>query len=280
MAGAIADLRTQYAVLSETKRAAEAASIAKSAFLANMGHEIRTPLNGVLGMAQVMELGVLAPEQREHLQVIKQSGQSLLTLLSDLLDLAKIDAGNLQLTSHPFDMAQVAKAVAADVAPPAQVKALSFILDVDSDVEGEWLGDRARIGQVIRNLVLNAVKFTDQGAVRLSVATDKGGAGGLSIEVADTGIGIAADRLPELLQRFVQADATPTRRHGGSGLGLAICRELVQMMGGSIDISSEAGVGTTVRLRIPLRRASADAAGHAAPPVDAGRGFVPLRRPR
>jgi len=235
----------------EARKAAEEANRAKSDFLAVMSHEIRTPLNGVLGMAQAMDMDPLAPLQRERLRVIRESGGALMGLLDDLLDISRIDAGRLSLETQDFDLRAVAEAAHAAFAAEARGKSLEFTLDIDPAVHGLWRGDAARVRQVLSNLISNAVKFTREGEV--SVRLDRN-ATGVRVQVADTGIGIAADRVARLFEKFVQADASATREYGGTGLGLAICHELCHAMGGAITVSSAPGQGSTFAVDLPLRQ--------------------------
>ncbi|HEY3800614.1 MAG TPA: ATP-binding protein [Caulobacteraceae bacterium] len=233
------------------KESAEAASLAKSTFLATMSHEIRTPLNGVLGMAQAMAADELTETQRERLGVVQQSGQALLAILSDLLDLSKIEAGKLELEQRRFDVAELAGGAHAAFDAIARDKELSFVLEVDPKAAGVYLGDPTRVRQVLHNLISNALKFTEHGEVRVSVI---GGHKNLALRVGDTGIGIPAGRLASLFQRFEQVDASTTRRFGGSGLGLAICSELAQLMGGEASAESVEGQGSVFTVRLPLPR--------------------------
>ena len=226
---------------------------AMSAFLATMSHEIRTPLNGVLGMAQAMGYGPLAPSQRERLEIIQASGEALLTLLNDLLDLSRIQAGKLELEDGVVDVRDLANGVLAFKAL-VEDKDVLFQLNLDPSAEGVWSADPGRVRQIVHNLVSNAVKFTDSGSVQVGIRHD---GQNLILRVKDTGIGIPADRLTHIFDRFVQADASVTRRYGGSGLGLAICRDLVVLMKGSIGVESTQNVGTTVTVSLPLVRASA-----------------------
>ena len=231
---------------------ANAANAAKSAFLATMSHEIRTPLNGVLGMAQAMARDELSDRQRERLTVVRQAGETLLALLNDLLDLSRIEAGRLELEDGLIDIESLMTGVQATFTTLASEKDVSFQLAVSPKALGLWRGDPTRVRQVVYNLVSNAVKFTARGEVRVAVRRE---AGALVFEVADTGPGIAEERLGSLFHKFVQEDASTTRRYGGSGLGLAICRELATLMGGEVGVVSSVGEGSTFTVRLPLSRA-------------------------
>jgi PAS domain S-box-containing protein len=236
---------------------AEAANKAKSAFLATMSHEIRTPLNGVLGMAQAMAAGELSPTQRERLDVVRQSGESLLAILNDVLDLSKIEAGKLELEETEFDIEHLARGAYAAFTAIAAAKDLTFDLTVEPVARGVWRGDSTRVRQLLYNLVSNAIKFTEVGEVEVRVSrASKADGAGLLLCVRDTGIGIAAEPLSRLFAKFEQGDATTTRRYGGTGLGLAICRELAQLMGGEIIAESEPDRGSTFTAVLPLRRLS------------------------
>ena len=237
--------------LLKAKEEAEAANLAKSAFLATMSHEIRTPLNGVLGMAQAMSQAELSDRQRQRLDVIRQSGEALLAILNDVLDLSKIEAGKLELEEAAFDVSEVVAAAHATFAATAQAKGVGFGLEVSRAAKGVYLGDAVRVRQILCNLVSNALKFTDRGGVKVRVGRR---AGRLTLSVSDTGIGIAPDKLALLFRKFEQADASMTRRFGGTGLGLAICRELTELMGGSITAASQLGKGATFLVELPLAR--------------------------
>ena len=234
-------------------QAAEEANAAKSSFLAIMSHEIRTPLNGVLGMAQAMAADELAPVQRERLDVVRQSGEALLAILNDVLDLSKIEAGRFELENIVFDLSDLAKGAHSAFTALANKKGISFALTIDPDAQGAYVGDPTRVRQILYNLISNALKFTDHGEVRVSVRRD---VGMLAIIVSDTGLGIAPDRLSTLFEKFVQADASTTRKFGGTGLGLAICRELASLMGGSIRAESTLGHGARFIVGLPLERAA------------------------
>ena len=254
------DLRTTMGELTHARDAAEAANVQKSQFLANMSHEIRTPLNGVLAMAQIMALGDLAGEQRERLNVIRKSGEALLEILNDILDVSKIEAGKLDLDSTEFDLDAVIHGARDGFMAVAEKKKLALELDFQSGSEGMRLGDPPRLRQIVSNLVSNALKFTSEGAVRVTVAgVGEAGADGVRISVSDTGIGMPAKKIPMLFQKFTQLDASTTRQFGGTGLGLSICYELTRLMGGRIWAESVEGVGSTFHVELPLQRASAPA---------------------
>jgi signal transduction histidine kinase/ActR/RegA family two-component response regulator len=250
--------------LIQARDEAEAANRAKSQFLATMSHEIRTPLNGVLGMAQAMAGDALDPVQRSRLATIRQSGETLLSVLNDVLDLSKIEAGKLELEMVDFDAAQLARDVVGAFTGVAAGKSLALGLDIEEAARGRYRGDLGRLRQILSNLVSNALKFTDAGEVRLSLGRR---AEALEFTVSDTGIGIPAGRLPDLFQNFEQVDASTTRRFGGTGLGLAICRQLAALMGGEVEVASREGAGSQFRLIVRLERIG-DAAAPVAPSDD------------
>lgn len=232
-------------------RTAKAASDSKGEFLANLSHEIRTPLNGVLGMAQAMEAGELPQDQRQRLDVINRSGRALLTLLNDVLDLAKVEAGKLEIELREVDVAEVSRDLARTFDVSSRQKGVPVEIEVDGDVEGPWLGDPTRIRQILTNLISNAVKFTSDGQVTISLRRE---AEGVSFLVADSGIGIPADRLAQVFDKYAQASSSTSRQFGGTGLGLAICRDLAVLMNGEITVESRLGGGSVFRLWLPLQR--------------------------
>ncbi|RAK59017.1 hybrid sensor histidine kinase/response regulator [Phenylobacterium hankyongense] len=245
------------AALERERRAAEAANAAKSAFLATMSHEIRTPLNGVIGMAQAMERDELPRRQRDRLAVIRQGGETLLCLLNDLLDLSRIEAGRLELEGGLVDAGEIALSAQAAFTSLAGNKDIYLVTEVAPEARGLWLGDPTRVRQIVYNLVSNAVKFTASGSVQIRVTHD---GARLRMAVTDTGPGIPAERAGALFDKFVQVDASTTRRYGGSGLGLAICRELAALMGGEVTLTSVLNHGSTFTLSLPLARAPAGTA--------------------
>ncbi len=244
--------RRRHRDLWRAMREARQASDAKSAFLATISHEIRTPLNGVLGMVQAMEGESLAPIQQERLAIIRESGSALLEILSDALDISKIESGKLILEYVDFDLEALIRSARAAFTGLAESKGLVLEARVAPAAGGLWRGDPMRTRQVVHNLISNAIKFTENGSVTLNVATTETG---VIIAVADTGVGIDPDKIPGLFEKFVQADSSTTRQYGGAGLGLAICRELCAAMGGSITACSELGAGSTFTVDLPLIRA-------------------------
>jgi signal transduction histidine kinase/ActR/RegA family two-component response regulator len=229
---------------------AEAANSAKSQFLATISHEIRTPLNGVLGMAQIMALSELDPVQKGRLNIIRSSGEILLSILNDVLDLSKIEAGKLIVETIDFDLGDVLRATTHAYTPLAAEKGLLFSQDLDS-IDGVYRGDPTRVRQILTNLISNALKFTEAGEIQVSAHVS---GETLRLSVKDTGIGIAPEKLSTLFGKFTQADETTTRRFGGTGLGLSICRDLAELMGGRIDAESQEGQGSTFTASIPMIR--------------------------
>ena len=255
-------VKERTAALEAATARAEAASRAKSQFLANMSHEIRTPMNGVIGMAELLSATPLDASQREVTETIRSSGQILLAIINDILDLSTIESGQLALDKAPFELASVLSQAINVVSPEAAAKSLRLAVHADPALPSHLLGDRLRLGQVLVNLLSNAVKFTDQGEVTLStrfVPATADAPAALRIEVRDTGIGIEADRLSQLFQPFEQGDASMSRRFGGTGLGLAISKRLVELMDGRLWGESRVGAGSTFGLELPLRAAAVPA---------------------
>lgn len=239
--------------LSAARVAAERASEAKSMFLANMSHEIRTPMNGVLGMAELLASTRLDSRQRIFAETIHKSGGALLTIINDILDFSKIEAGKLELETSSFDLRASVEDVAALVASRVQEKNIEIIVRFQPNLPNMLIGDGGRIRQVVTNLVGNAIKFTEQGHVLVNVSgTAEDEEASIRVEVTDTGIGIADEKLKHIFDAFQQADTTTTRKFGGTGLGLSISSRLIEAMGGKIGVSSELGIGSTFWFEITL----------------------------
>ena len=242
--------------LVEAKAAAEDASRAKTDFLANMSHEIRTPLNGVIGIVDSLRRTEMTPEQREMVELIQGAGVTLERLVSDILDVSKIEAGRLDLEARQFDLDEALEGIIDLAHSRAAEKGLTFEARQGVGARGVFMGDSTRIGQIATNLLSNAVKFTATGGVTVEwdVAGEEEGEGVLTFVVSDTGVGFDAHAGARLFQRFNQADSSITRRFGGTGLGLSICRSLAEMMGGSIEARSTPGQGSVFTVTLPLPR--------------------------
>lgn len=251
----ITELKQQAEALRIALVRAEAASKAKSDFLSNMSHEIRTPLNGVVGLAGVLANGSLDPKQRSLVETIVASANTLEELLTDLLMYSRLDAGALALDNRPFRLRDVVEETVAHYRPETEAKGLALTVDIQSGDDEERLGDPGRIRQVLSNFLSNAVKFTASGGVAVTLRTEGVAETARQVlEVSDTGIGFDPAETERLFRRFEQADASITRSFGGTGLGLAICRQLVELMGGTIHAEGRPGLGArfSVALALPL----------------------------
>ncbi|MBP7338568.1 response regulator [Niveispirillum sp.] len=237
---------------------AERANQAKSEFLANMSHEVRTPMNGIIGMTGLLLDTPLSQEQRGFAETIRESADALLFVINDILDVSKLEAGKLELDQIDFDLEEIMDGVVALLAPRARQKSVALIADIQPEAARAYRGDPARLRQILLNLVGNAVKFTEEGRISIGVRTVEDGRATvpdmvrLCFTVTDTGIGMAPEQIGRLFQKFTQADNSITRRFGGTGLGLAICRQLVDLMGGAIQVESRVGEGSCFRFDIAL----------------------------
>ncbi|WP_236632283.1 ATP-binding protein [Caulobacter sp. BP25] len=252
MLDAAQQLRANSKALEEAQSAALEASEAKSAFLAMMSHELRTPMNGVLGLTHALRGARLEPRHARYLEMIEKSGQGLMTILNDILDLSKIEAGKLELDISPFDLRDLVDQTGVMWSETAREKGLELRLEIDPATPAWVIGDVARVRQILLNLISNALKFTDEGAVTVRVAP----AGeGVALTVSDTGVGMTQEQRARLFSPFVQGDRSIARRFGGTGLGLTICRHLAELMGGEVTVQSAPGEGSTFTVSLPLAMA-------------------------
>ncbi len=240
----------------ELARKAEQASEAKSDFLAKMSHELRTPLNGIIGMAEIALSTDLDERQRQMVQIVDRESNALLRIINDILDFSKVEAGKMEIENHPFDLRTLLDEVADTMGPQAQRKGLAFVTQLPKDIPTNLAGDAMRIKQVLLNLAGNALKFTDQGQITISISLENKTDDQVHLELSvnDTGIGIPQEKQAAIFEGFTQADESTTRKYGGTGLGITISQQLVELMGGQLSLESRERVGTTFRFTLALDR--------------------------
>ena len=268
----IEERRATEAALVIAKEQAESANIAKGQFVANMSHEIRTPMNGVLGLLEMLSHGRLSAEQKGLVEVAHSSAESLLNVINDILDFSKIESGRLDLEQIPFDLRRLVEDVAGLFTASARSKQIELVCFVSPGLPARVLGDPHRLRQILTNVLGNGVKFSLSGevALRVEVCAQEGERSRICFEISDTGIGMTPEQLERLFKPFVQADGSTTRRFGGSGLGLAISKDLVELMGGDIQVESTFGQGSRFRIRLPFEHqpGTAEPTDDAAPMLD------------
>lgn len=258
----VRDLAQAKSTMAQALQQSESANQAKSEFLANMSHEVRTPMNGVLGMAELLGQSDLSEDQREMLAILQSSGRDLLSILDDVLDLSKIEGDRCVIVKEEFDLPELLDELATRHAVLAEEKRLDFAYDAPIELPTTAIGDAARLRQLLQNLLDNAVKFTDHGAVTFQVRILEGGPSGAILEtsIQDQGHGIPQEQIESVFESFTQVDGSATRKHGGTGLGLTISRRLIELLGGTIEVDSELGRGSRFQVRLPLDLKSAPTA--------------------